>query len=160
MKINFDTIYLFDFTGKVRFGDMPNEELYQLFKDGRVSSKFLESYIPIWFPELKFVDQDGYDHIDVATESVKWDLKGFTKGGASYVPSSMIGAGRKINIEEAQEHANEINYIFSDITEFPNVRIQFKTGKELVKQFPSGKIASKYKDQLFNGVNIIDETKK
>lgn len=151
MNIDYNTIYEYDLTGKVQFGDMPTEKLHELFQDGRVASKFLENYIPIWFPELKFVDADGYDHVDVATGERKWDLKGFTKGGASYVPSSMLGAGRTINLQEAHEHANTIDYIFSDITQFPRIRIQFKLGTELVKNFPKGKIKPDQINELFNG---------
>jgi hypothetical protein len=151
MKINYDTIYCFDFTGKVQFGDLPKETVYELFRDGRVASKFLENHIPVWFPELKFVDATGYDHVDVATETKKWDLKGFTKGGASYVPSNMIGAGRRVDLQEAHDHANTIDYIFSDVVDFPLVRIQFKSGKELVEQYPKGKIDFKYRNELFNG---------
>lgn len=157
MKIQYDTIYCFDFEDQVQFGDLPKELVHQLFQDGRVASKFLENHIPIWFPELKFVDESGYDHVDVATGLRKWDLKGFTKGGASYVPSNMIGAGRTINITEAHEHANSIDYIFSDVSEFPKVRIQFKQGKEMVTEFPTGKISYKQRSKLFNGVNIINE---
>ena len=160
MKINYETIYHFDLSGKVQFGDLPQQELYELFKDGRVASKFLEHYIPLWFPELKFVDADGYDHVDVATGQLKWDLKGFTKSGASYVPSSMIGAGRKINIQEAHSHANTIDYIFSDITNFPKIRIQFKTGTEMVTRFPKGKIKPEQINELFNGITNVDEDQK
>ena len=157
MKVQYNTIYNFDLTGKVRFGDLPESLIHQLFQDGRVASKFLEHHIPIWFPELKFVDQKGYDHVDVETGLKKWDLKGFTKGGASFVPSSMLGAGRKIDIAEAQDHANTIDYIFSDVTEFPKIRIQFKHGVDLVAEFPKCKINRKQQSQLFNGVNIVNE---
>ena len=160
MQINYDTIYHFDLTNKVRFGDLSEFTIYKLFKDGRVASKFLENHIPVWFPELEFVDADGYDHVDVATGKLKWDLKGFTKGGASYVPSSMLGAGRTINLQEAHDHANTIDYIFSDITKFPKIRIQFKTGTELVTKFPKGKIKPDQINELFNGITNVNENKK
>lgn len=146
-KIIFNKVYEFDLTGKVQFGDMPEEAIYELYKDGRVASKFLEHTIPTWFPEVEFVDQDGYDHIDA--EGTKYDLKGFTKGGAGYAPSNMVGAGRKINIAEMHAHAKTINYIFSDITEFPKVRVIFKTGSDMVRDYPSGKISAKKRDKLF-----------
>lgn len=149
MKVNLNEIFEFDLTGKVGFGDMPIESLYELFKDGRVASKFLENIIPSWFPELTFVDQDGYDHINEVT-NVKYDLKGFTRGGANYAPSTMIGAGRKINKEQMHAHAQTINYIFSDITEFPKVRIIFKTGTEMIEKFPTGKITKKQRNILFS----------
>jgi hypothetical protein len=147
-QVEFNKVFEFDFGGQVQFGDLPLEEVYELYKDGRVSSKFLEHYIPIWFPELKFVDQDGYDHIDA--NGVKYDLKGFTiSSGAGYAPSNMVGAGRKINISEMHAHAKTINYIFSDITKFPEIRIIFKTGEDMVRDYPNGKIKPNQRDKLF-----------
>jgi hypothetical protein len=141
-------VYEFDLTGQVQFGLMPLEALYTLFQDGRVASKFLEHTIPVWFPDLVFEDGEGYDHRSLETDR-RYDLKGFTRGGASYAPSMMLGAGRKIDIKALHEHASTIDYIFSDITEFPKVRIVFKRGTDLVEQFPSGKIAPKHKQTLF-----------
>jgi len=149
MIYTLDKVYEFDLTNQVQFGNMPVEQLHKLFQDGRVASKFLEHTIPAWFPDLEFVDQDGYDHTSKSTGR-KYDLKGFTKGGASYAPSNMLGAGRKINEEKLHEHAETIDYIFSDITEFPKVRIVFKLGSELVKTYPNGKIPFKAKSVLFN----------
>ncbi len=146
-KIEFDKTYEFDLKGKVQFGDMPEKAIYELYKDGRVASKFLEHTIPTWFPEVKFVDEDGYDHID--KNDVKYDLKGFTKGGAGYAPSNMIGAGRKINVTEMHAHAKTINYIFSDITEFPKVRVVFKRGEDMVRDYPNGKIKPNQREKLF-----------
>jgi hypothetical protein len=145
--INYDKTYTFDLTGKVSFGDLPTSLVNDMFKDGRVASKFLENHLPVWFPELEFVDQDGYDHISKTGQ--KYDLKGFTKGGASYAPSAMIGAGRKIDVTEMHAHANTIDYVFSDITEFPQVRIKFMRGTDMVQQYPSGKIAYKQRLALF-----------
>ena len=148
MNYILNSVYEFDLTGKVQFGDMPTEQLYKLFRDGRVASKFLEYTMPTWFPDLTFVDKKGHDHISTLTGR-KYDLKGFTKGGACYAPSNMLGAGRKINEEKLHEHAETIDYIFSDITGFPKVRIIFKSGSELVKKYPSGKIPFKEKSALF-----------
>jgi hypothetical protein len=149
MTIKFNEVFTFDFTDKVQFGDMPVSQLHVLFQDGRVASKFLENTIPTWFPELEFVDQHGYDHIDTLSGD-KYDLKGFTKGGASYAPSTMIGAKRKIDVVEMHRHARSINYIFSDITAFPIVKIVFKKGVDVVTEFPSGKISNSKKNMLFN----------
>lgn len=149
MKHTLNTVYEFDLTGKVKFGDMPEQAVYELFKDGRVASKFLEHTIPTWFEDLEFVDGVGYDHVSKTTGR-KYDLKGFTKGGASYAPSTMLGAGRKIDKQILHEHAESIDYILSDITEFPKVRIVFKSGSELVNTYPTGKIPFKSKRVLFN----------
>ena len=150
MSYTLDTVYEFNLDGQVQFGNMPIALLHKLFQDGRVASKFLEHTIPEWFPELEFVDQKGHDHVNKITKR-KYDLKGFTKGGASYAPSNMLGAGRAINEEILHEHARSIDYIISDITEFPKVRVMFKSGTDLVKQYPSGKIPAKDKNVLFGG---------
>jgi chromosome condensin MukBEF MukE localization factor len=146
--MRYNTTYEFDFAGKVQFGDMPVEQLYQLFRDGRVASKFLEHTIPTWFPDLEFVDAKGYDHVSKTTGR-QFDLKGFTKGGASYAPSTMLGAGRRINLKELHEHANSIDYIISDVTEFPKVRVIVKKGADLVRDYPNGKIPYKNRSTLF-----------
>jgi hypothetical protein len=113
-----------------------------------VASKFLEHTIPTWFPDLEFVDAKGYDHVSKTTGR-KFDLKGFTKGGASYAPSTMLGAGRKIDTVVLHEHAESIDYIISDVTEFPKVRVVFKQGTDLVRDYPSGKIPLKARKTLF-----------
>ena len=147
-KFKFNTTYEFDFTGKVQFGDMPVEQLHKLFQDGRVASKFLENTIPTWFPDLEFVDAKGYDHVSKTTGR-QYDLKGFTKGGANYAPSTMLGAGRKVDVQVLHEHAESIDYIISDVTEFPKVRIVFKKGTDLVRDYPTGKISIKERKNLF-----------
>jgi hypothetical protein len=149
MNYSLNTVYEFDLTGKVQFGNMPIEHLYKLFRDGRVASKFLEHTIPAWFPDLEFLDKKGYDHVSKTTGR-KYDLKSFTKGGTIYAPSNMVGKGREINEEKLHEHAETIDYILSDITEFPKVRIIFKSGSDLVKSYPKGKIPLKEKKALFN----------
>jgi hypothetical protein len=61
----------------------------------------------------------------------------------------MLGAGRRINLEELHEHANSIDYIFSDVTEFPKVRIVVKKGTDLVRDYANGKIPYKNRSTLF-----------
>jgi hypothetical protein len=157
MLIEYGKIYEFNLRGQVSWGDIPIKTVYELCKDGRVSSKFLEHHIPIWFPELKFVDKKGFDHIRVDDHQIKFDLKSFTKSGSSWLPSSMIGVGRTVNLEEASAHANTIDYIFTDVTEFPIVRMQIWKGADLVDRFPKGKIKHKQIDELFNGHSINEE---
>lgn len=147
-QIRYDHTYEFDLTGKVQFGDLSIETVHALFQDGRVASKFLENILPVWFDDLEYVDQDGYDHVQTSTGR-QLDLKGFTRGGASYAPSNMLGAGRKIDREKLHEHALKIDYILSDITEFPRVRIVFKRGTDLVEHYPTGKIPTQERATLF-----------
>ena len=147
MKIEFDKTYTFDFTGTVSFGQLPEAVICEMFKDGRLASHFLERQLEVWFPELTFVNAKGHDHLD--EQGVKYDQKCFTKGGLKFMPSTMIGAGRSLNEEVAQEHANEINYIACDIVDFPVVRVVFKTGADLVKDYPKCAIPFKDRQKVF-----------
>lgn len=150
MNIEFDKTYHFDMpTDKFQFGDIDKEGLIALFRDGRIASYFFERQIPHWFPELTFVDQKGYDHVD--GDGNKYDAKGFTKHGCKFMPSSQIGAGRKFDAESAHAHANEISYIIHDITEFPSVKLIFKTGSSLLMDFPKCSITYAKKGMLFDG---------
>jgi len=148
MQVELNKTYEYDLTGKVQFGDMPVELLHRLFTDGRVASKFLEHTLPTWFEDLEFVDAKGYDHVSKTTGR-KYDLKGFTPRGACYAPSEMLGKGRKIIETDVHAHAQTIDYVFSDITEFPKVRIVFKSGADMVEQFPNTKIKYNERSKLF-----------
>ncbi len=146
--LEYNKVYEFDLAGRVQFGDLPQALIYELFTDGRVASKFLEHHLPVWFPELEFVDAKGYDHVRT-TDGRRFDLKGFTPRGACYAPSEMLGKGRKITESVVHAHAQEIDYVFSDITEFPKVRIVAKRGTDMVTQFPTTKIKYTQRAQLF-----------
>lgn len=145
--IKYNTVYTFDLRGKVMFGDLPEPALNKMYQDGRVASHLLEQQLPLWFTQLTFVDRTGYDYVDGTDH--KWDLKGFTKRGANFAPSCMIGAGRKVVEAKLAEHVSEVDYIFSDITQFPTVRIVFKVGKDLIKIYPKGKISYTKMKSLF-----------
>ena len=147
MKIEYNKTYDFDLTGTVAFGDLPVELVNQLFRDGRVASKFFEHSLPVWFPELTFVDKKGYDHVD--DNGNRYDAKSFTKGGLKFCPSVMLGAGRKINPEVLLEHANKTIYICCDIVEFPKARVTFKKGSDLIAKYPNGQIKPKERNVIF-----------
>lgn len=131
----------------VSFGDLPQDAVNDILKDGRLASHFLERQLCIWYPKLTFVDGKGHDH--VCTEGLLYDQKCFTKGGLGFAPSNMIGAGRKIDEEVASDHCKDIIYICCDIVDFPTVRVKFVKGSELMKSYPKFKIPSKDREQFF-----------
>tara|TARA_B100000925_G_scaffold85656_1_gene61356 strand:+ start:1605 stop:2057 length:453 start_codon:yes stop_codon:yes gene_type:complete len=133
MEYSYNKTYTFEVNAS--FGDLPKETIDVMFRDGRVASKFLEHHLPVWFPELDFVDAKGYDHVNIQTGR-KLDAKCFTKGGLTFAPSVMLGAGRRIIEQEVHDHAETIDYIACDVVEFPKVRIRFVTGTDLVKNYP------------------------
>ena len=127
----------YSFECDASFGTLSQERVHELFTDGRRASGFLELQLEEWFPSLKFVDGKGYDHID--KNGIKYDAKCFTRRGAKFCPSVMLGAGRSVNEEKLWEHANNMVYIFCDIVNFPKVNVIFKNGSDL-KNYKKGSI--------------------
>ncbi len=137
------------------FGTLSTKTLCDLFKDGRVVSHFLEKQLEVWFPNLLFEDGKGYDHRCMETD-VLYDAKCFTKSGANFSPSVMLGAGRKVNEEKLHKHATDMNYIICDVCSFPKVNIIFKRGKDLLQDYPKGKISFKDREKIFAPVTQLD----
>ena len=146
MEIEYNKNHTFKINAS--FGDLPQDLINTMYQDGRVASKFLENILPYWFTDLEFVDKKGYDHVNKVTGR-KLDAKCFTKGGLGFAPSSMLGAGRKINIEEAHAHANTIDYIVCDVIEFPKVVVRFVKGSDLVNDYPKCRVTYKKREQFF-----------
>ena len=138
-----------DLTGTVRFGPLSREQTIEVFKDGRALARFIEYSLPVWFPQLKFVDGRGYDHIFIDNEKKRVECKICTGNGVCFAPSNMTGKGRKINKEKFHKLAAELIYVFCDSVDFPMLRVVFKTGKELIKEYPMGRIPLKHREKLF-----------
>lgn len=132
----------------ISFGDLSSEVLAEMFTDGRLASHFLERQLCEWYPHLTFVNKKGYDHVDA--NGNRYDQKCFTNQGLKFAPSSMYGAGRKVNLEEAVKHIEQTQYICCDITEFPVVRVKFATGKELLEDYPNCSIKKSEREKFFN----------
>ena len=131
----------------VSFGDLKQEQVNEILKDGRLASHFLERQLCVWYPKLTFVDGKGHDHVD--TEGNLYDQKCFTQGGLNFAPSNMIGKGRTLNEEVAHAHAKKITYIACDILDFPKVKVRFVSGEELLKDYPKCKVPFKHRDIFF-----------
>lgn len=148
MKIILDHTYNFEIKN-FSFGNIPKEELTQIFKDGRCASWFMEPQLTKWFPDLKRVHGNkDHDHVD--SHGVKYDAKNFTKNGLEFKPSNQLGAGRKFNESVAHEKANSLIYICCDIINFPEVRVRFSKGSSLVEKYPKCKIPKADREEFFN----------
>jgi hypothetical protein len=152
-SIEFEKVYTFVLTGTFSFGDLTPPQLIDIFKDGRVASHLLEPQLVKWFPELRHVKGcRDHDHVNKVDESIKYDAKNFTKtSGLKFVPSKMIGTGRKFDKAKFHKEVKEkkMNYICCDIVDFPKVRVLFKRGTDLLKEYPTGSIGVPKRDLLF-----------
>ena len=126
------TIYKFDLTGTVQFGDVPTEPLYDLFKDGRICSALLSGHLERRFNDLTYVDEKGYDYIHIHLNKI--EKKQITNNGLKFAPSSMIGVGRKVDYPQVVKHIydNDLTYLIADITSFPEVTVMFIKGIDLL----------------------------
>ena len=100
-EIDYDQVYQFDLTSQVKFWKLPQEEVFELFRDGRTASRFLERMVPRLFADFKYVDEKGYDWLRKMIEKVEG--KCVTKNGCKFAPSAMVGSGRKIIPEEVKQ---------------------------------------------------------
>jgi hypothetical protein len=124
----------------VSFGNLPKDVVNEMFKDGRVFAPFAERILEQDFG-LKYIPGcKAYDNEDAADSNIKYDQKTFTKGGCKFMPSSMIGTGRKFDQGIFNEKVKNMNYAIVSNVNFPHIRIRFMSGTELAAKYPKGEI--------------------
>jgi hypothetical protein len=130
------------------FGDLSTEAMNEICQDGRVASHLLEPQLVHWFPELIHIKGcKDHDHTDHSGQ--KYDAKNFTKGGLRFKPSNMIGTGRTFNYQGMVDKAQDMIYIACDIIDFPQIKVIFKEGMDLVREYPNGEIKKSQREVLF-----------
>ena len=133
------------------FGNLPKEAVANQYKDGRYFSHIIELWLSENYPILKHVKGcKKYDHVNIEDENIKYDQKTFTSGGCKFMPSNMIGEGRVFNLEVFQEKAKKLIYIIVSNIHFPEIKIKFVRGFDLIIQYPKGVIPLKDFDKFFN----------
>lgn len=151
-EMDYDQVYQFDLTSQVKFWKLPQQKVFELFRDGRTASRFLEESIPYLFAEFVYVDGKGYDWLRKMVDKVEG--KCVTKNGCNFAPSAMVGSGRKVKPDEVKQHIEECNldYILMDIVEFPTVRMRLVKGSDLIATHPACTItkAKKWRTKYFN----------
>jgi hypothetical protein len=141
------------FTHKLRnigFDCLSEHLLNHLFKDGRPFSHFIEK----WLEKNYNIDHvEGckkYDFVDRKYPDTKYDEKTFTKRGCCYMPSNMLGQGRCFNQDEFQEKTNGLVFCIVSNINFPEIKIRFVRGSDLIKKYPKGKIPFKDYEKFFS----------
>ena len=148
MDIELNKTYKFDIP-VFSFGNLSNEELIEVFKDGRFASPFLERQLTKWFPELTHVKGNkGHDHRD--KDGILYDAKNFTKRGLKFMPSNQVGQGRTFDAKVAHGKAKGLIYIACDIVEFPSIRVRFSRGRDLINTYPDCKVPLSDREAYFN----------
>jgi len=134
----------------IRFGNLSQSTIYEIFKDGRAFSHLIEPWLEEILPLKHIKGCKSYDFTDMNDEEIKYDAKTFTRRGCYFVPSNMIGEGRTFNKKIFDEKAKNLIYIIVSNVHFPEIKIKFVKGSELIKQYPKGKIGKNEFDKFFN----------
>ena len=132
------------------FGNIPKHILINTFKDGRAFAHFIEPWLEINYPIIHITGCKTYDHIDAHNMDIKYEQKTFTKRGCKFMPSNMIGEGRKFNQEIFEQKAKQLIYIIISNIYFPEIKIKFITGVDLLITYPNGIIPLKDFHKFFN----------
>jgi hypothetical protein len=143
----------------VAFDCLPLEQVSKIFKDGRVFSHLIEPWLAEKFPITHVTGCKEYDFIDNDDPNIKYDQKTFTAGGCKYYPSSMIGTGRKFDQTLFEEKANKLIYILVSNINFPEIRVKFISGADLLTQYPKGEIPYAHYGKFFEDETFVHEKK-
>ena len=132
------------------FGNLPNSIAIEVFKDGRAFSHFIEPWLALNYQLIHVKGCKKYDHTDINDENIKYDQKTFTAHGCKFMPSNMIGEGRTFNKDIFEEKAKKLIYIIVSNVNFPEIKIKFVKGTDLIIDYPNGVISSKEFIKFFN----------
>jgi hypothetical protein len=134
----------------INFGNIPQNTIIEILKDGRPFSHFIEKWMEINYPLIHVSGCKKYDFIDTNNPSILYDEKTFTKGGCNYCPSNMLGQGRKFDQEEFENKTKKITFCIVSNVNFPEIKIKFMKGEDLLKIYPKGNIPLKDHVKFFN----------
>ena len=135
------------------FDCLSQEDLISYFKDGRPFSLIIERWLSKNYNSLTHIPGcEKYDHVDSENANIKYDQKTFTKRGCNFMPSNMIGEGRKFDPIIFKEKTANLNYIIVSNVNFPEIKIRFVKGVELVDKYPNGKIPFTQFNEFFDEI--------
>ena len=147
MQIQFNKVYNYE-VKDYGFDGLDNDLVIDIFKDGRVFSHFSELLLENLFPELVYVDEKGYDFTREGCPNL--DAKTFTKAsGLEICPSNMLGQGRVFDQEKFEGTALSQDYIRTDNSVFPHLKIVFVHGKDVIEEYPKGKVTNAKRKQFW-----------
>ena len=132
------------------FSTLTRDQLIDIYWDGRTFSRLSEVEINNKYEMLEFVDKKHHDFIHKNNDQIKYEQKTFTQRGCKCCPSAMVGAGRSFDLERFTQIAGDLIYIIVSNVNFPEIKIKFIHGRDLIEKYPTGQIPSKDHDEFFN----------
>ena len=122
------------------FGNLSNTSCQEILKDGRVFSHFIEYWISNNYPLTHVKGCKPHDFVDNNDPTIIYDEKTFTRGGCNFCPSNMLGQGRTFDKEVFIEKTRKLIFCIVSNVNFPEIKIKFVRGEDLLLKYPNGKI--------------------
>jgi hypothetical protein len=147
--------------GNIGFDSLSGETLLDVYRDGRAFSHFVEPWLaaktwrdldtgaPFTLTHVRGCKDHDFSVTTEAGQTLLYDAKTFTKRGCKFMPSSMIGTGRKFDAEEFRSKVKNMAYIVVDNVDFPAITVKFATGESLARLYPNGYIPVKDRVKFF-----------
>lgn len=132
------------------FGNLTRESVYEILKDGRPFSHFIEKWLEQNYPLNHIPGCKDHDFTDRNHPETRYDEKTFTKGGCKFCPSNMLGQGRKFDEEKFREKTVKLVFCIVSNIAFPRIKIRFVRGTDLIKIYPRGEIPLKDHVKFFD----------
>lgn len=132
------------------FGNLPNEICKEIWKDGRPFSHFIEGWLAQNFPLTHIKGCKQYDFTDKTHPEILYDEKTFTKLGCAFCPSNMLGQGRRFDKEIFEEKTKKLIFCIVSNVDFPNIKIRFVKGNDIISKYPNSKIPFKDFNDIFD----------
>ena len=134
----------------ITFGNLSSGIVNELFKDGRVASHFIEAWVAQNYPVTHVKGCKKYDFTDENFPDTKYDEKTFTKGGCKFCPSNMLGQGRTFDAKVFQEKTMGMIFCIASVVNFPEIKVKFVRGTDLIEKYPTGSIPFKDHAKFFD----------
>lgn len=123
------------------FDNIPKHIISELYKDGRYFSHVSEQWIEENYPLRTIYGCQKFDFQDIKYPETFYEAKTFTKYGCNFRSSFMKGTGRVFNDNLFQIHTKNAVFCIISNVNFPEIRVKFISGVDLLKLYPSGIIS-------------------
>ena len=133
------------------FGDLSQEVIKEIFKDGRVFAHFIEPFLAQEYGLTHIKGCKDHDLVDPQNPQVKYEQKTFTRNECDFTPSNMKGQGRHFDKTVFDEKSKNLIYVIVSNVNFPEIKVRFVKGPELTAMYPNGKISKNDHDKFFSG---------
>jgi len=140
------------------FGHLSREALITLYQDGRISSHFMEEMLAQDFGLTRIHGCKDHDLVDPSDSTIRYEEKTFTRGGCKFMPSNMLGQGRQFDQAIFVKKASGLIYAIVSVVNFPEIKIRFMKGTELMALYPKGEIKLSQHDRFFTDTPVAPDS--